>query len=312
MENECTYRRVPRAASPHSSLKPLHTHAIRRDSARRGLLLLAAASALACHKGQVASETTNEPTQPLSRTYRTWVAKAERSPSRDAASAPAQTAFRRGLVSITFDDGFRSDFDVALPILERHGARATFFVLTDKLDDPARVSLVMLRELIRRGHQIGSHTASHRALPELSDVELLAELSVPKQLLEQSGLGPILDFASPYGTYDDRTLVHLSRYYRSHRTTEIGLNTRRAFTPKRLRVLSMRTETTADQVADWCARAVAERAWLIIVYHQVVATPNSVYATTPSKLDAHLSSIAASGLPILTVSQAFEELTPQL
>lgn len=283
-----------------------------REFARPKLALLGAACALACHKGQVASETMHGHTQLLSLSDRKCVVNAERSPSRDAADAPAPAAFHRGLVSITFDDGFRSDFDVALPILERHRAHATFFVLTDKLDDPARLSLPMLHELVRRGHQIGAHTATHRALPVLSDAELLAELAVPKQLLEQSGLGPILDFASPYGTYDDRTLVHLSRYYRSHRTTEIGLNARHAFTPNRLRVLSVRIDTTADQVAAWCARAVAERAWLIIVYHQVVATPSSVYATTPSNLDAHLSSVAASGLPILTISQAFEELTPQL
>ena len=36
--------------------------------------------------------------------------------------------------SITFDDGYADNHDVALPILQRHGVRATFFVATDYVD----------------------------------------------------------------------------------------------------------------------------------------------------------------------------------
>jgi peptidoglycan/xylan/chitin deacetylase (PgdA/CDA1 family) len=39
---------------------------------------------------------------------------------------------------ITFDDGYRDNHDVALPILRSHGARATFFVTTGFVDEPRR------------------------------------------------------------------------------------------------------------------------------------------------------------------------------
>ena len=46
-------------------------------------------------------------------------------------------AGRRGRhVLVTFDDGYRDNHDVALPILRRHGATATFFLATGFLDDP--------------------------------------------------------------------------------------------------------------------------------------------------------------------------------
>jgi peptidoglycan/xylan/chitin deacetylase (PgdA/CDA1 family) len=40
----------------------------------------------------------------------------------------------RNPLLVTFDDGYRDNLDVALPILERHGIRATFFVATDYVE----------------------------------------------------------------------------------------------------------------------------------------------------------------------------------
>jgi peptidoglycan/xylan/chitin deacetylase (PgdA/CDA1 family) len=48
-----------------------------------------------------------------------------------------ELAGRRGRhVLLTFDDGYRDNHDVALPILRRHGATATFFVSTGFVDRP--------------------------------------------------------------------------------------------------------------------------------------------------------------------------------
>ncbi len=39
-------------------------------------------------------------------------------------------------VMITFDDGYRDNFDLAYPVLKKHGATATFFISTGFLDQP--------------------------------------------------------------------------------------------------------------------------------------------------------------------------------
>ncbi len=50
-------------------------------------------------------------------------------------------AFRRGgslppnPVLITFDDGYRDNYDVALPILQKHGVPAVFFIATDYVEE---------------------------------------------------------------------------------------------------------------------------------------------------------------------------------
>lgn len=53
------------------------------------------------------------------------------------ADLPALAAARRGRhVVVTFDDGYRDNWEIAFPALRRHGLTATFFLATGFLDDP--------------------------------------------------------------------------------------------------------------------------------------------------------------------------------
>lgn len=49
---------------------------------------------------------------------------------RELLAAPNVDRLPPNPIAITFDDGYRNNLDVAVPILERHGLRATFFVAT--------------------------------------------------------------------------------------------------------------------------------------------------------------------------------------
>jgi sialate O-acetylesterase len=65
-------------------------------------------------------------------------------------------------VSLTFDDALDCHLDVAMPLLEQHGYRGTFFVpvgaesFTRRLDD--------WRAAAGRGHELGNHTLFHPAV----------------------------------------------------------------------------------------------------------------------------------------------------
>ena len=65
---------------------------------------------------------------------------------------------KQAVVSLTYDDGLAVHYDLAAPLLQRHGLRATFYVpiLSDLRLHPDR-----WRELAGAGHELGNHTVFH-------------------------------------------------------------------------------------------------------------------------------------------------------
>ena len=115
-------------------------------------------------------------------------------------------------ILLTFDDGYQDAFTAALPALRARGMRATFFLVSGWIgaDEAQRVSQLQdgarrrylvwpeVRALREAGMEIGSHGATHRRLPELSEAEAREELAGSKRALE-AGLGaPVEVFAYPY------------------------------------------------------------------------------------------------------------------
>jgi len=60
-------------------------------------------------------------------------------------------------VSLSFDDARPSQIDTLLPLLNKYGVKATFYVTPQNL--PPRIS--EWRELVAAGHEVGNHTVSH-------------------------------------------------------------------------------------------------------------------------------------------------------
>lgn len=124
-------------------------------------------------------------------------------------------------VAVTFDDAYRSVIDLALPILERLGLPGTVFAPTAHVDSEApmawagidrwlggpheREMLCMgrgqLRDLDRRGWEIGAHTHTHPRLSQLADAELPGELELPRRLLTEWLGKPCRSLAYPYGDF---------------------------------------------------------------------------------------------------------------
>jgi peptidoglycan/xylan/chitin deacetylase (PgdA/CDA1 family) len=64
---------------------------------------------------------------------------------------------REPRVWLTIDDGPSDDTAVMLDLLDRHRARATFFVVGERV----RQRPELVREIVRRGHTLGNHSDSH-------------------------------------------------------------------------------------------------------------------------------------------------------
>jgi peptidoglycan/xylan/chitin deacetylase (PgdA/CDA1 family) len=113
-------------------------------------------------------------------------------------------------ISITFDDGLRCQFDRALPILDRYGLRATFFLIANQ--DPTHEpwyeghnwpkidwredDIAMVRGLVQAGHEIGSHSLTHD--PRRMSGQPVAEASESKRRLEAWLRTSVSSFCYPH------------------------------------------------------------------------------------------------------------------
>ena len=129
-------------------------------------------------------------------------------------------------VVLTFDDGYENLYDEMLPILEAHGMTAVVYVITNELGKDGYLTLEQVKDMQRRGIEIGSHTADHLALGMLSGDFLLNQVRNSKLFLEWNGLETIYSFSYPNGEYNE-TLVDLLRRenYLTAVTGDAGLNT---------------------------------------------------------------------------------------
>ncbi len=111
------------------------------------------------------------------------------------------------LPEITFDDGHRSDYELALPVLGRHGLKARFFITAGWTGTRARyMDWPQLGELHRAGHSIGAHGWSHRLLTQCSPTELHTELDTSRKLLEDHLSTSIRTLSLPGGRHNHRVL----------------------------------------------------------------------------------------------------------
>lgn len=142
-------------------------------------------------------------------------------------AALREGAPRRAMV-VTFDDAYVSILERGLPVLDALGIPATVFVPTDAADAAAPMtwselarwvggeheselrcmSWEQLRELSRRGWEIGSHTCSHPHLTEIEPARAEHELGDSRRRCEEELERPCTSLAYPFGSYD-RALIEL-------------------------------------------------------------------------------------------------------
>lgn len=140
-----------------------------------------------------------------------------------------------GRVLITFDDGYRDNFQYAIPILQKYDVKAVFFLIPKYLgesnlwDARARVIIDHLtiseaKEIVRIGHEIGSHSLTHHSLIKFDRNGLTKELRDSKEeLIEKLGVEPI-SFSYPYGDFNDEVGKITSKHYQYAFATDKGTN----------------------------------------------------------------------------------------
>ena len=194
----------------------------------------------------------------------------------------------RGVFTITFDDGSRSQLELGYPVLASHGVPAVLFFITGLAGRPFEgerlLELGDLRTLEAAGWEIGSHTVSHPHLARHGETRLPrdrldAELRESRRWLRSHGFEG-RSFAYPYGRFNEEVERAAASVYRYVRTTADGLNPPCGSSP-RLGSYNLcgrkleRFKRAADEAA-------ATGAWLIGVVHHVAPSADRIPAADES------------------------------
>ncbi len=120
-------------------------------------------------------------------------------------------------VIITFDDGYRDNYENAFPLLEQHGTKATFFVITDFIDQkrPEYLTWDMVREMFAAGMSIESHSRNHVSLKNRDkDYLVWQALGSMETIQYELGVRPRF-IAYPAGEFDQLTIdiFHSANYW---------------------------------------------------------------------------------------------------
>lgn len=110
---------------------------------------------------------------------------------------PIQTD--RKIVALTFDDGpgYNSTQRI-LDTLDKYKIKATFFTLGQKVEENPE----MLKEIYKRGHEVGNHSYDHPDLTTLTHDDMMTQITSTNKLIETSTKKRTTYLRPPYGAYN--------------------------------------------------------------------------------------------------------------
>ncbi len=107
---------------------------------------------------------------------------------------------------ITFDDGWKSQYENAKPILDEFNFKATFYLVCDYIGNENRLTWEEIAILQNEGHGMGAHTMGHANLDNIPIDYQRYEIVESKKCLEDNGI-QANSFAYPFNSGDDNANV---------------------------------------------------------------------------------------------------------
>jgi peptidoglycan/xylan/chitin deacetylase (PgdA/CDA1 family) len=215
------------------------------------------------------------------------------------------------MVTFTFDDVPASACETGARILERHGARGTFYVAgrdcgTTSPGAPPCASIEQLKQVWENGHEIGCHTYSHPAVRYMSLDELGSELDRNQSLLKKINSNiAVRNFAYPYGDMSVRTKRYLEARFDSCRSGHAGINTVVADLGALNAWALESASLDRTKIADLIAETVQNRGWLIFYSHDVAEQP-SRYGVSPDLLEWAVNTAKRLGCTLTTIADGLK------
>lgn len=224
--------------------------------------------------------------------------------------SPTTPAADELVVCIVFDDGWKSQLD-AVPILERYGFSATFAIVTSYVGYPDYMSWKEIASLAQRGHDIESHTVSHKNLSMVDEATLKAELEGSQQALRLKGYaGNILVY--PYGAGSDNATVQamVAQYYLAARGTIEGKCNMTTFDRYNINAYDVYHSVDMEDFAAYLNGTGGSN--VAVLYYHKISVADEETAVSPEVFQAQMQYLQDNGYTVQTLCGLLLKEAPQI
>jgi peptidoglycan/xylan/chitin deacetylase (PgdA/CDA1 family) len=169
--------------------------------------------------------------------------------------------FPQRTVVLTFDDGYRSVYEAAFPLLERLGLTATVFLTVGRgrtgpdnalpsMNGRPMLRWREIRAMHKSGISFGAHTLTHPDLTTLTEARAREEIWESKARIEDALGAPVTCFAYPYGAVNALSRAVVAEQFACACTDRLGIVTPRsdALTLERVEAYYLRDVPVAGTI----------------------------------------------------------------
>jgi len=123
---------------------------------------------------------------------------------------------RKPIIMVSFDDAFKTDYEVVFPRFRTRGIPATSYVWVGRVGTHApSMTWEQLHELKNAGWGIECHTFSHPHMDRLTDEEIHEQFQLVNQHMQANGFPNPRHHVLPYGSgIGDSRVINIAKQYR--------------------------------------------------------------------------------------------------
>ena len=220
-------------------------------------------------------------------------------------------ALDRGIVSITFDDGYDDHFWAAT-IMHAYGLRGTAYVMPRQIGQPGYLTLEQLKQMqTEYGWGISAHHQT--PLTDFPPAQLDAELKYTVDYLNRQGFSESAGhIAYPLGRQNREAVLRaVSQYFKTARLAGGGAETFPPADRYLIRAYNVHRALAPAKVALDIQKAVNAGQWIILMFHYLVEDPTNDYGYARDAFEEVVRHVADLDLTVMPMHEAAATIWPK-
>jgi peptidoglycan/xylan/chitin deacetylase (PgdA/CDA1 family) len=224
--------------------------------------------------------------------------------------ASSNAFLEKGMVLITFDDGYINQYTSGAKILQIYNYPATAFICGKWIGKPGYMSINQLRDLQdNHNWDIANHTYSHPHIR--SEQQFVYEVTKQRDFLISNGFKGYKFFAYSYGEYNTYTVDISKRYFSLART--INFDDKSPFqvpfeNQYKLKAKYVQKDTSLQDLTHLVDIADSNTGVLILVFHEIIENPKKQQQWSRKDFIGLMQYLSKKNIEVITFSQLMQKI----